>query len=192
MKRVFIVHGWSGRPEHGWYLWLKRELEKRGFEASVPRLPDTDSPRIEKWIPALADATGKVDEDTFFVGHSLGCQTIARFLESLPENQKAGGVIFVAGFFKHLSDAEYDENEKKTRDHWLNKPINFESVKSKINKSIAFFSKDDPDVPLDNKEDFRTKLGSEIIVLNGYKHFAGDYGINELPIVLEKLLEIAK
>lgn len=44
-KRVFIVHGWDGYPEEGWFPWLERELEARGFEVHVPALPDASTPR---------------------------------------------------------------------------------------------------------------------------------------------------
>lgn len=192
MKRVIIVHGWGGKPEHGWYLWLKKELESKGFDAEVPQLPDQDYPRIEKWIPVLAKTVGNPNGNTYLVGHSMGCQAICRYLETLPLGVKIGGAIFVAGFFKHLYDSEYDSEDKETENHWLGRPINFYKIKPHINKSVAIFSKDDPDVPLDNKEDFETKLGSEVIILNGYKHFTGEAGITELPIILEKLLEIAK
>ena len=33
-KRVFIAHGWDGYPEEGWFPWLKKELETKGFEVS--------------------------------------------------------------------------------------------------------------------------------------------------------------
>ena len=33
MKRVYIIHGWEGYPEEGWFPWLKKELEDRGFDA---------------------------------------------------------------------------------------------------------------------------------------------------------------
>jgi len=35
-KRVFIIHGWDGYLEEGWFPWLKRELEAAGFAAFVP------------------------------------------------------------------------------------------------------------------------------------------------------------
>lgn len=192
MKRVIIVHGWGGKPEHGWYLWLKKELGKRGFETSVPELPNTDNPKIDAWVSRLSSAVGSPDEDTYLVGHSMGCQTIARYLETLPDGIKIGGAIFVAGFFKSLYDEDYDDEDKETERHWIKAPLDFKKVKLHIKKSVAIFSEDDPDVPLDNKEDFEAKLGSEVIILNGYKHFTGEAGINELPIVLEKLLEIAQ
>ena len=64
-KRVFIVHGCGGYPEEGWFPWLKKELEARGFRVEVSQMPETDSPLLEKWIPALAQAVGKADEQTY-------------------------------------------------------------------------------------------------------------------------------
>ena len=95
-KRAIIAHGWDGYPEEGWFPWLKSELEARGFEVLVPQLPEANSPSIYNWVPALAEAVGTPDENTYFVGHSMGCQTIARYLETLPEGAKVGGAVFGA------------------------------------------------------------------------------------------------
>ena len=190
MKRVIIVHGWVGYPEEGWFPWLKRELEARGFKVDIPQLPDTDNPRIEKWVPKLAEVVGNPDEETYFVGHSIGCQAIARYLEKLTNEVKVGGAIFVAGFFKRLTGMEPEEEE--TEKHWMETPLDLNKVKSHLPKSVAIFSDNDPFVPLDNQDDFRDKLGSEIIIQHDMKHFSGSEGVTELPIVLEKILEIAK
>jgi len=29
MAKIIIVHGWDGSPKHGWFPWLKNELEKK-------------------------------------------------------------------------------------------------------------------------------------------------------------------
>jgi len=116
----------------------------------------------------------------------MGCQTIARFLEALPEGVRVGGVVFVAGFFKRLTDIE----EKETLDHWLNAPIDLEQVRTHIEKSVALFSDDDPWVPLDNQDDFRDKLGSKIVVEHEMGHFHEGYEKRTLPIVLRELLGI--
>ena len=65
MKRVFIIHGWEGRPEHGWCLWLKKELEKKGFEAYVLAMPNPDAPEVKSWLNALKNLIGKPDENTY-------------------------------------------------------------------------------------------------------------------------------
>jgi len=187
-KRVFIVHGWGGYQTEGWFPWLKRELENRGFQVFVPQLPDADKPRIQKWVPALAEAVGTADSDTYFVGHSMGCQAITRYLETL--DRAAGGTVFVAGFFKRLTGLEGDPDVEETDRHWLTAPLDFDKVRSNLGESIAIFSDDDPYVPLDNQDDFWDKLGSRIIIEHGKRHFSGDDGITELPIALRAVEEI--
>jgi len=190
MKRVFIIHGWDGYPEEGWFPWLKKELEEKWFKVFVPQLPDAANPRIEKWVPVLARIVGVADEQTYFVGHSIGCQTIARYLETLPEGQKIVGAVFVAGFFERVN-LEKDPDVQETGRLWLEAPLDFSKVKSHLPKSVAIFSDNDPYIPLDNQYDFRKKLGSEIIIEKSKGHFSGQSdGITELPVVLESVLKL--
>lgn len=188
-KKVFIVHGWDGYPEEGWFPWLKKELEANGFDVSVPQLPDAGHPRIHTWVPKLAEAVGVADEHTYFIGHSLGCQTIARFLEQLPEGTHIGGAIFVAGFFTRVTGLEDDPDAQALIQPWFETSIDMKRVKAHLPKSVAIFSDDDPWVPLDSQDDFRDRLDSEIVVEHHKGHFSGKRdGILQLPIVLEKLL----
>lgn len=191
-KRIFIIHGWEGHPDEGWFPWLKRELEARGFTVVVPQLPDPDHPRIERWIPAIANVVGAPDEQTYFVGHSMGCQAIARYLESLPEEASVGGAVFVAGFFKRLTGLGSEPNFQETEHHWLGAAPDFKKIKARLTRSVAIFSDNDPYVPLDNQDDFRDKLGSEIIIEHNMGHFSGDNGITELPIALASLLRMTE
>ena len=187
-KRVFIVHGWDGYPGEGWFPWLKKELEAKGYEVQVPQLPEAAVPRIKNWVPKLAEVVGVADESTYFVGHSMGCQTIARYLETLPGDVKIGGAVFVAGFFKELTLIQ--EEERDIAKEWLKVRVNLDKVKSHLLKSVAIFSDNDPWVPLSNQEEFKEKLGSEIIIEHKMGHFSWSDGIKELPLVLNKLLEL--
>jgi len=169
---------------------LKRELEKREFEVTAPKMPNPSEPRIETWVSFLSRIVGQPNAETYFVGHSMGCQTIARYLEVLPEGMKIGGAIFVGGFFKKLTGLENSEEE--VRKHWLETPLDLKKVKSHLPKSIAIFSDDDPFVPLENQDNFHNQLGSEIIIEHQKGHFDDEAGITELPVVLEKILEMAE
>lgn len=191
-KRVFIVHGWDGHPKENWFPWLKKKLENKGFDVYVPQLPNPENPRIYNWIPALAKTVGTPDKQTYFVGHSLGCQAIARYLGSLPKNIKVGGAVFVAGFFKSLTGLEDEPGVPETDRHWLGSPVDFKKVKSHMPKSVAIFSDNDPYVPFDNQDDFRNKLGSKIIIEHQMGHFNTSAGITELPIALKSVLEISQ
>lgn len=188
MKRVFVIHGWEGYPEGGWRPWLKNKLEEKGFDVTVPAMPDTANPTFNKWIPFLKNLVGKPDKDCYFVGHSLGCITILRYLESLKQNQKVGGVILVAGFGEDLDYKGY----KGELTSFYEKPIDFEKIKKASKKFIAIHSTDDPYVDIKNNKLFVEKLGAESIIMDNMKHFSGDDGIMKLPIVLEKLLQASR
>jgi len=189
-KRVFIIHGWGGQPDLGWMLWLRKELEGRGFEVVAPQMPETDVPKIEKWVPFLEEKVGEADENTYFVGHSIGCQTILRYLEKLPENKKIGGALFVAGWFNLKPETSEDEDDIKAAKPWLETPIDFEKILTHIKKFTAIFSDNDPYVPIEDAELFKQKLGAKTIIEHNKGHFTGDDNIIELPIVLEELLKI--
>ncbi len=192
-KKVIIVHGWGGYPEEGWFPWLKRELEKQGFTVTVPQMPDTETPRIGAWVSYLAEVVGEPDEHTYFVGHSIGCQTILRYLETIDVKvglpAQTGGVVLVAGFFDTLTGLKSDE-ERVIAKPWLETPIDFEKVKQTTDNIVAILSDNDSYVPLEeNKKIFEEKLGAHVFVENNKGHFSGPTNkCTELPIALEAVL----
>ena len=165
MKRVVIIHCWEGYPNYCWYPYTKKQLEEKGFEVKVPEFPDTENPKQDKWVPYLTQQIGKPDEELFLVGHSVGCITIFRYLETLKENEKVGGVVLVAGF---TDDLEYKELS-----NYFQTPIDFEKIKDKSkNGFIAIHSDNDPFVDLKHGEIFKKELDAEIIVKHDMGHFS--------------------
>lgn len=187
MKRVIIVHCWEGYPDYCWYSQTKKELEERGFEVSVPEMPETANPKLSGWLPKLKEVIGNTDENLYLVGHSLGCITILRFLENLEDNQKVGGVVFVAGF---TDDLGYKELA-----NFFETEINFAKIKTKAKEFIAIHSDNDPYVDLKYGDIFKEKLEAEIIVLHNKGHFSGEVDNEEsctsLPEVTEAILKIS-
>lgn len=169
--------------------WLRRKLEVKGFEVHSPAMPDVDNPRIETWVPFLAKHVGKVDEDTYFVGHSVGCQTILRYLEGT--DAKVGGVVCVAGWFNLLPQCIPTEEEKAIAKPWLETSVDFEKVRKVANKVVAIFSDNDEAVPLSDAKIFEEHLGAQIIIERGQGHFSGADNINELPVALKSLLKMS-
>lgn len=187
MKRVFIIHGWGGKPEHGWYSWAREKLAELGYNAKLPEMPDTDHPKINTWVPYLAEQVEEPRDSDIFIGHSIGCQTILRYLETLGEEQKIDKVILVAPWGASLSNLDETEEEEIAKP-WLETPINWQKVKTKANLFVSIFSDNDPYVPLEeNKSVFEKELGGKIIVEKDQGHFTEDDGIKELPILLKLL-----
>lgn len=182
MKRAFLIHGWQGVPDGSWRPWLKKELEKHGFEVFVPAMPDTNNPKMSAWIAHLANIAGAPDKDCYFVGHSLGCIAILRYLETLKENQKVGGVILVAGFTSNLGFKELES--------FFTKPIEWEKIKSHCSKFVAIHSDNDYYVSLHYADLFKENLEAEVIVQHNMGHFTNEDDILELPIALNSILKI--
>jgi len=193
-KRVFLVHGWGGTPESNWLPWLRGQLKQKGFEVHVPQLPNTEVPRIDSWVKTLADSVGQADGQTYFIGHSMGCQTIVRYLETLPDEIQVGGAVFVAGFLKRLTNCDNDPGEKETADHWMCSPIDLLKIATHLPKSVALFSDNDSFVPLDNQEEYRDVLRSKIVLEHAQGHLDGkeEGGIIKLPLVLSEFLQLSE
>ncbi|MFH1210339.1 MAG: alpha/beta hydrolase [archaeon] len=189
VKRVFIVHAWEAHPEDEWYPWLKKELEKKGFYVEVPEMPNTDEPEINAWISFLREKVGNPDSETFFVGHSIGCQAILRYLESLPSDAKVGGAVFVAGWF-HLTNLESEAEE--TAKPWLETKIDFAKVKKHTKNFVAIHSDNDFWVPLGDAKIFEEKLKAKIVIKHKMGHFRVKDGVGKLPEALNGLLMMAE
>lgn len=182
MKRVFIVHGWQGTPEEAWFPWLQKELTQRGFATFIPEMPNTNHPQMMAWVTHVTRVAGTPDANCYFVGHSLGCITILRYLEMLKENQQVGGAMFVAGFTDDLGIQELT--------NFFIKPIDWKMIKEHCKNFVAIRSDNDPYVPFEYGEIFKKNLGAKVITMRNMKHFGNDDGITELPIVLEELLKM--
>ena len=182
MKKVFIIHQWGGNSKEDFVPWLTTELRGTGWEVEAPDMPETDTPTIEHWVGHLKDIAKDADEETFFVAHSIGAQTVLRFLENL--GRPVGGALFIAGW---ATVSGLTEEAEVIAQPWLDTRIDFKKVRSVLPKAVAIFSDNDPYVPFEeNKIIFREELGSKIVVLRGAGHITGEDGYVTIPEVFEE------
>lgn len=186
MKRIIIVHGWSGSSERDWMPWTAAKLKELGYEVVCPDFPNTDNPKIEEWVPFLAKTAGTVNEETYFIGHSIGCQTIMRYLETI--DTKVGGAIFVAGWFD-LENLEGPESEAIAKP-WIETPVRTEKIKNNLGFSTIILGDNDPFVPYDKTRDkFGKLLSSEVATISGGGHITSDDGFGPFPQLIEVVKE---
>jgi predicted alpha/beta hydrolase family esterase len=193
LKRAIIVHGWDGYPEEGWFPWLRKELEQHQFEVTIPQMPEAEAPKIDSWVSTLAKTVEIPDAQTYLIGHSIGCQTILRYVAALPPESTVGPLILVAPFLELLTlgnDSLKSDKEEAIARPWLTTPIAYDSIRLATPKIIAIFSDNDPFVPLKNAQLFKEWLGAETVILSKMGHFSGSSGTTELPIVLENILAL--
>lgn len=185
MKRAIIVHCWGGSSNYAWYPWAKVELEKLGYEVTVPDMPDPDPPKLATWLPHLRNLIGEPDDELILIGHSIGTVTIMRYLESLRDGQ-ISKAIFVAGFTDQLGFKELE--------NFFDNRLNFSEIKSKAKDGfVAIQSDNDPFVSEQYGERLRDELGAEIIIKHNANHMSGEVdgeeACTELPELIDALLD---
>ena len=171
MNKIYIVHCWDGTKDDGWYPWIDKELSNENNTVFRFNMPNTEAPIIEEWVSFLDKQVDKLDKNSYFIGHSIGCQTILRYLES-KEITKIGGILFVAPWLELLDYAISDEESKKIAGPWLNTPIDFNKIKKFTNNIQCIFSDNDYFVSLDQKDKFEELLNAKTIVVNNKGHIS--------------------
>ncbi len=187
MKRAIIVHCWEGYPEYCWYPQTKKELEAAGFQVEVPAMPDTNSPQLANWLPALIETIQSPDLDLYLIGHSAGSVTILRYLEQMAGDQTIGGAVLVAGFTNNLGFQELQ--------NFFEQPLDYSQIKGKAKKVVLIHSDNDPFVPMEDGQILQQELAAELIMKHGMKHFSGAADGEEsclnLPDVSQAILKMS-
>ena len=145
MSDFVLVHGGL----HGASCWdlLRPELEARGHRTFAMDLP-IDQPNV--WMDdyaeaALAAIDGKVADDAFLVGHSMGGMVIPRMVAKRPKAR----LIFLCAGFAHTTEEERLETlAMTTRDFfgWLIVDELGRVTMTKENAITAFYQDVAPDI----------------------------------------------
>ena len=182
MKKTIIIHGYRSYPQDCWFPWIKKELNNRGVKVLIPQMPNPARPKKQSWVNKLKKVAGKIDENTVFVGHSLGVITILRFLETLERKQKIGGAISVAGRIV----------KRKTfhpLNHFFTPPLQWKKIKDR-GKFVGIYSYDDPVVSLRDGKEFKKNLNAKLIIEKNKGHFSREDKVFKLPSLLKAISDI--
>lgn len=180
IRRVIIIHGWGDDPTCGWMAWLVGQLESRGIEAVAPAMPSPRRPDFEEWLRVIAEVVGEIDEQTALIGHSLGCFMLLRFLERYKGEGRLGKLILIAGFVLP-ADPEHHARFEPTPD--------FVRISARAKQIFCVYSDDDHVVVPSRSKALHDKLGGQLVLDAGKRHFAGLRGISELPNILNIVLD---
>lgn len=163
MKNVLILHGTDGNSQENWFPWLKDQLEKKNYRVWVPDLPGADKPNIDRYNQFIFPKW-QFDEESVVVGHSSGAVATLGLLQELPDNAVINKAILVAGF---IDDLDYDPVKEMFK-----KPFNWEKIKKQAKEFVFINSDNDPFVPSHHGLALKEKLGGELVIISGQKHFS--------------------
>jgi uncharacterized protein len=204
--RLCIVPRWGGSAHSDFYPWLLAQpaVRARFGEILLPEIAQPGEPTIAAWVESLQRVTagpsaGSLGDPgdpgdlggTYFLGHSVGCQAVLRFLERssghtrAPGHTRAAGVLCVAGWWN--VDRPWDSIRP-----WLETsetPMDIARVRAAARRFHVVLSDDDPFTAdwRANEGAWRERLGAEVLCVPGARHFNGA----EEPAVLDALLALA-
>lgn len=184
-SNVFIFHGTEGHPKENWFPWLKQELEAKGCNVIVPQFPSPPviPAKISEWFDVLKEYDQYIDENTVFVGHSLGGIFTLRVLEKLGHPVKAAFFVGAPIGVKPILNYDRDSSFSGFDFDWDN-------IKGKAKNFVVYQSDDDPYVGLDNGKELAQHLGIELSFIPNAGHFNAKAGYTEFNDLRDKLLHI--
>lgn len=173
IERVVVMPRWSGTPESDWYPWLRGALGGWGGALDVLALPDKDAPTITGCVEAIdAAVDAAVDAatvgSTLLVGHSVGCQAMVRWLAQRSGGTRAAGLLAVAGWW--AVDAPWPSIVP-----WIELPVDTARARAAVERVVVLLSDNDPFTAdhAGNAEQWRARMGAEVRVAPGARHFNG-------------------
>lgn len=161
MKNALVLHGRNCTPEMFWYPYIRNELEKLGYQTSVPLLPEYRSADREIWVPFIK-RTFDFQEDSILIGVSSSCAAILEVVESL--NHFVDKVILVAGFISPLRE----ENTHPV----LKDDYNWDKIRRNI-RELYIINSDTDEIGADQNKgrEIFQKLGGTQIIMHDQGHF---------------------
>lgn len=165
MKNALILHGTNGNSKANWFDWLKTELEKQQWLIWMPNLPQADKPNIQRYNDFIfQNKNWEFNSESIIVGHSSGAVAILGLLQALPEGTNVDTCYLVGAF---RNDLKWDS----LKDLFIT-PFNFEKIKTRAKHFVFIHSDNDPYCPLEHAQYLSEKLGGELIIRPGQKHFS--------------------
>jgi predicted alpha/beta hydrolase family esterase len=156
-------------------------------------MPQPDQPVIRDWINFITSLVGEPNRDTFIVGHSLGCQAVLRYLETVGAAGKSvGKTVLVAGTFpieRSTAEAVEAAHGNSILLPWLSTGVDAARIKQAAGECTVILSDKDPYIDVAAAAStFRAALNPSIVFVPGGGHFNEDDQWTELPEALAALL----
>jgi uncharacterized protein len=176
VRNALILHGTDGSPDSHWFQWLATALRQRGYEVTVPALPQADHPDLDRYWKFLRDFD--FNPETIIVGHSSGATTALALLHKLPAGSRVRLVVSVAGFYR-------DDGFKCER--LFTEPYDWVKIRGAADDIVLLWSPGDPFIVEEQTQVLADRLGVTPTVIEGCSHFSIDNGgprFHEFPEVL--------
>lgn len=165
MANFIFIHSTGGNPDECFYPWLRKQLEKKGHKVYSPFFPTPLGQTLDNWMREFEPYRQYVNEETVFVGRSIGPAFILRLLEKPKVRIKAA--FLVCGFCSDLGIHEFGPLIRT----FVDKPFKWGRIKANCKKFFVYNADNDDFVPIEKAEELAKNLGTEALIVKDAGHF---------------------
>ncbi|XP_020734809.2 serine hydrolase RBBP9, partial [Odocoileus virginianus] len=178
--KAVIVPGNGGEDvaTHGWYCWVKRELEQiPGFQCLSKNMPDPITARESIWLPFM-ETELHCDKGIIIIGHSYGTIAAMRYAKT----HQVYAIVLVFAYTSDLGDA----NGRASG--YFSRPWQWEKIKANCPHIVQFGSTNDPFLPWKEQE-VADSLEAKLYKFTDRSHFQNKE-FHELVSVVRSMLKV--
>lgn len=173
-QKVLLIHGFAADSNMHWFPWMKRELERIGFEVFAPDLPESAHPDLESWMHVLLPYVQQMGHDDVIIGHSLGSKAALHLLEKA--DKKIGYLFLVGTAIGEVAERDWNvvqqdfhqQDISALRRFW-EIPVDWDKVEKLAWSKNVIVSDDDP--LISHKDRGALKPGWYFRLWHGFGHF---------------------
>jgi|GEM_PF-6892 non-canonical purine NTP pyrophosphatase (RdgB/HAM1 family) len=181
-KTAILIHGFED-DNNGQFSpwkdgWIKEKLADLGYEVISPDMPNSRHPKRDEWVSFLKQYENRINPNTIFIGHSLGCAAIADFVSDLAGKIKAVYLIAPANgtidFQKLRAEWRNENSDIDSMEAFAHgKTINWSAIKEKAEIVKVILSDNDKYIPYEETKKAFEERKISCITLHEQKHFIG-------------------
>ena len=189
---IYLIPRWAGTMHSDWYDWMYLEIKNMyKIEIQCFEMPDWDQPDISKSILFLESEIPDLNENTYFIGHSVGCQAILHYLDSkfkVNNKLKIGGFLFIAGWF------EVDKPWISLKPWLKSENLNFPLLSERIGFKKVVISDNDPFTSnyIQNNIFWEEKFNAEVRLYHDKLHYNQPKEMEVLKEIEEMISDLLK
>lgn len=182
-KKIYVIHGYNASASSHWFPWLKQKLTTNDISVKVLDMPSSSDPKLEEWTKELSRSIEKLDQNSFFIAHSLGCISLLNYFETLKELPQIGGIILVSGFEQKLANIP-------ELDDFIPIEIDYKRIIKAITSRVVVTAVNDDIVPTEFSKKLADRLNAKFYQLSSGGHFLASEGFLEFPEIYEILSQM--
>ncbi|MCL6218894.1 RBBP9/YdeN family alpha/beta hydrolase [Zunongwangia pacifica] len=179
--KICLIHGYTASKTSNWFPSFKKELQSEKIDVIIPDMPNSKNPQFEEWISHMEKVITHYDENTIFIGHSLGCVTLLNYLNTNRLNT-VKGLILVSGFIEETPIPELQQ--------FVQSELDFEYLINLTENRIAISAIDDDIIPYGYSKRMAEKLKAKFILLNKGKHFIDRDNFVNFPFLVKEVKKL--